>query len=155
MKNASSTTPGHVRACQAVTTGMYAEAVLWSCQINGEQGVAIVLTQYAGENKMAVMALFVAITPSVDVTFDGERGGGDGGNGPKREFQEAQEITRPSYDPARCVETPRRVRPWRGVLDETYFVREPILMASPINNGEIDPDLDKKRRNNAHPRTEQ
>jgi hypothetical protein len=41
--NASNITPGHVRAFQAVTTSMYGEPVLWSCQINSEPGVAIVL----------------------------------------------------------------------------------------------------------------
>ncbi len=99
--HASNITPGHVRAFQAVTTQLYGEVTLWSCRINGEPGVAIVRAQDAGENKLAVMPLFVAITPKMDVTFEGEQGdGSDGGGGPKREFREARDITQPSYDPA-------------------------------------------------------
>jgi hypothetical protein len=71
--NASNITPGHVRAFQVVTTQLYGEVTLWSCRINGEPGVAIVLAQHAGENKIAVMPLFVAITPGMNLTFEGGR----------------------------------------------------------------------------------
>ena len=91
-------TPGHVRAFQAVTTQLYGQCDLLSCYINGEPGVAIVLMQHVGEDKIAVMPLFVAITPKMDVTFPGEsRGGGDEG-GPRREFDEAKDMTLPGFD---------------------------------------------------------
>jgi hypothetical protein len=54
-------TPGHARAFQAVTTQMYGEVSLASCLINGKPSVALVLVDYAGEGKLAVMPLFVAI----------------------------------------------------------------------------------------------
>ena len=91
-------TPGHVRAFQAVTTGLYGETALWSCQINGESGVAIVLAEHVGEGKIGVMPLFVAITPGMQVEFDDEVSGSGGGGGPKREFRDAREITQPTYD---------------------------------------------------------
>lgn len=97
----SNITPGHVRAFQAVTTQLYGEVGLWSCTINGEPGVAIVLAEHVGEGKVGIMPLFVAITPGMDVDFDGEQGGGDGGGGgPRREFDTAKDITHPSYTPA-------------------------------------------------------
>lgn len=94
-------TPGHVRAFQAVTTGIYGEVTLWSCHVNGEPGVALVLVDHAGEGKMAVMPLFVAITPSMEVAFEGEggsRGGGGGGPRNPREAFEAgkQAVTSPA-----------------------------------------------------------
>jgi hypothetical protein len=76
-------TPGHVRAFQAVTTQLYGEPTLMSCRINGEPGVAIVLVEHVGEGKVGVMPLFVAITPKMDIVFEGESGSG-GGGGPKR-----------------------------------------------------------------------
>jgi hypothetical protein len=96
--NASNITPGHVRAFQAVTTGMYGEVTLWSCRINGTPGVAIVLAEHVGEGKIGVMPLFVAITPKMKITFEGEHGGGSGEGGPKRSFDEAKELTFPSFD---------------------------------------------------------
>lgn len=78
-------TPGHVRSFQAITSRLYDNITLWSCRINGEEGVAIVMIDHAGENKLAVMPLFVAITPSMEIVFEGARevdGGGEGG--PKR-----------------------------------------------------------------------
>ena len=78
-------TPGHVRAFQAVTSQLYDNVTLWSCRINGETGVAIVMVDHVGEGSLAVMPLFVAITPSMEITFEGARevhGGGEGG--PKR-----------------------------------------------------------------------
>jgi hypothetical protein len=49
--------------------------------INRKRGVAIVLIDNVGEGKLAVMALFVAITQDMDVGFEGEvgSGGGEGG----------------------------------------------------------------------------
>ena len=43
MKDKSNITPGHIRAFQAVTSGLYRETALSSCRINNEPGVAIVL----------------------------------------------------------------------------------------------------------------
>lgn len=96
----SNITPGHVRAFQAVTTQLYGEVTLWSCRINGEPGVAIVLAEHVGEGKVGVMPLFVAITPGMDIVFEGESGDGEEGGGPKREFRENTEITRRAFDPA-------------------------------------------------------
>lgn len=77
-------TPRHVRAFQAVTTQLYGETTLASCWINGEVGVAIVLMEHVGEGKVAVMPLFVAITPTMNVVFEGEGDSGGSGGGPKR-----------------------------------------------------------------------
>jgi len=78
-------TPGHVRAFQAVTSRLYDNITLWSCRINGEEGVAIVMVDDAGENSLAVMPLFVAITPSMEIMFERPReADGGGGGGPKR-----------------------------------------------------------------------
>jgi hypothetical protein len=78
-------TPGHVRAFQAITSRLYDNITLWSCRINGEPGVAIVMVDHAGENSIAVMPLFVAITPGMEIAFEGGRavGGGEEG-GPTR-----------------------------------------------------------------------
>jgi hypothetical protein len=88
MKN-SYITPGHVRAFQAVTSQLYGNITLWSCRINGEPGVAIVMVDNVGEEKLAVMPLFVAITSSMEIVFEGgrESGGGEEG-GPERTKQE-------------------------------------------------------------------
>jgi len=94
--NASFITPGHVRAFQAVTTQIYGEGILWSCRINGEPGVAIVLAEHVGEGKISVMPLFVAITPGMHVAFDEEHGGQGGGGGPSRAFDANKDITRPT-----------------------------------------------------------
>jgi hypothetical protein len=80
-------TPGHVRAYQMLTSSLYTDNLtLTSCYINGEPGVAIVLVDEVGENKVAVMPLFVAITPQMKLAFVGEEeGSGDGeGGGPRR-----------------------------------------------------------------------
>jgi hypothetical protein len=69
-------TPGHVRAFQAVTTQLYGEVTLASCLINGKPGVAIVLVDNVGEGKLAVMPLFVAITPEMDIAFEAESAAG-------------------------------------------------------------------------------
>ena len=91
-------TPGHVRAFQAVTTQLYGEVTLASCRINGKPGVAIVLVDHVGEGKLAVMPLFVAITEDMDIAFEGEGGSGGGEGGPRRGFNAAKDITRPSFD---------------------------------------------------------
>lgn len=75
-------TPGHVRAFQAVTSRLYDNITLWSCRINGEPGVAIVMVDQPTRNALAVMPLFVAITPGMEIAFEGARevsGGGEGG----------------------------------------------------------------------------
>jgi hypothetical protein len=87
-------TPGHVRAFQAVTSQLYDNIVLWSCTINGEPGVAIVMVDHAGENKVAVMPLFVAITPSMDIRFPGDSESDSGGGGPKRSTKQEFAINR-------------------------------------------------------------
>jgi hypothetical protein len=89
-------TPGHVRAFQAITSRLYDNITLWSCRINNEPGVAIVMVDHVGESKVAVMPLFVAITPGMNIDMDGE-GGSGGGGGPKREFAAArEEFARPA-----------------------------------------------------------
>ncbi len=98
---ASNITPGHVRAFQAVTTQLYGEVTLWSCSINGEPGVAIVLAEHVGEGKIGVMPLFVAITPGMKIAFDSEQGGGSGDEGgPLREFRENAGLTQPGFTPS-------------------------------------------------------
>lgn len=84
MKN-SFITPGHVRAFQAITSRLYDNITLWSCRINGEPGVAIVMVDHAGEDKVAIMPLFVAVTERMEIVFEGGRevSGGEGG-GPTR-----------------------------------------------------------------------
>lgn len=79
-------TPGHVRAFQAVTSQLYDNITLWSCRINDEPGVAIVMVDHVAEGKIAVMPLFVAITGNMKIDFDDEEGssGAHGGGGPKR-----------------------------------------------------------------------
>jgi hypothetical protein len=75
-------TPAHVRAFQAITSRLYDNITLWSCRINGEPGVAIVMVDEPTEDTLAVMPLFVAITPGMNISFAGARrsgGGGDGG----------------------------------------------------------------------------
>ena len=78
----------HTRPCSRLS-GRH-DAALWrgqlaSCLINGKPGVAIVLLEHVGEGKIGVMPLFVAITPEMDIAFEGEVGGGSGeGGGPRR-----------------------------------------------------------------------
>jgi hypothetical protein len=82
-------TPGHVRAFQAVTSRLYDNITLWSCRINGEPGVAIVMVDQPADDTLAVMPLFVAVTPSMNISFEGasESSGGDEG-GPTRTERE-------------------------------------------------------------------
>jgi hypothetical protein len=73
---------------------------LASCTINGDPGVAIVMMEYAGEDKLAVIPLFVAITDKMEIDFPGEFGSSDGGGGgPKNarhEFAANTAATSPS-----------------------------------------------------------
>lgn len=73
-------TPGHVRAFRTIRSQLYHSVTLASCTINGEPGVAIVTVDYAGETKVAVMPLFVAITDGMEIEFVGmgERDGAGG-----------------------------------------------------------------------------
>lgn len=92
-------TPGHVRAFQIIRSQVYDNITLWSCTINGEPGVAIVMVDDLGEGTISMMPLFVAITPNMDLSFPGERGGADGSGGPKnpREaFHANKSLTIPS-----------------------------------------------------------
>lgn len=84
-------TPGHVRAFQLVTGGHPDQIALWSCTINGEAGVAIVMVDAPRPGQVAVMPLFVAITSAMEVIFDGERGSGSGGGGGPTDPREAFE----------------------------------------------------------------
>jgi hypothetical protein len=83
--DSSNITPGHVRVFQAIRSPFYDNITLTSCTINGERGVAIVMVDEVGEDKVAVMPLFVAITPGMKIVFSGERESGGGGGGPKDE----------------------------------------------------------------------
>jgi hypothetical protein len=88
----SNITPGHVRAFNMVTSGLFDDVTLWSCSIDGEPGVAIVMVKEVGEGKVAVMPLFVAITPEMKIDFrgdaesEGEEGGGPARSDVLREF---------------------------------------------------------------------
>jgi hypothetical protein len=75
---------------------LYDNITLWSCRINGEAGVAIVIVDHAGEDKIAVMPLFVAVTPSMEIAFEGamEAGGDEGGGGPKRSTAQEFAVTK-------------------------------------------------------------
>lgn len=78
-------TPGHVRAFQMVTSRLYDDRIaLWSCTVNDEPGVAIVLFDQINEEQLAVMPLFVAITPGMKLSFNGGRETGESGGGPDR-----------------------------------------------------------------------
>ena len=85
-------TPGHVTAFQVVRSPFYDNITLTSCWINGEPGVVIVVTDEVREGKVAVMPLFVAITPGMDLRFEGEgeSGGGGGPRRPDEEFEAAE-----------------------------------------------------------------
>lgn len=99
-------TPGHVNAFQAIRSQLYDNITLTSCLINGEPGVAIVMVDHVGENKVAVMPLFVAITPGMKLAFPGEgESGEDGGPKDTREaFEESKEkATRPASAAADSV----------------------------------------------------
>ena len=76
-------TPGHVRAFQMVRSPLYENISLASCTINGEPGVAIIVVEEAGENKLAVMPLFVAINDNMAIDFPDMQRESHGG-GPKK-----------------------------------------------------------------------
>ena len=84
----SNITPGHVRVFQAVRSQLYDNITLASCTVNGEAGVAIVMVEHAGEGHVAVMPLFVAITPKMRIEFADESSGDDGGGGPRNPREE-------------------------------------------------------------------
>ncbi len=96
----SNITSGHVRAFQAVRSQLYDNITLASCTINGEGGVAIVMMDEVEQGRVAVMPLFVAITPQMNIDFPAlsETGSG-GGGGPKAASdvrRAAQEATSPA-----------------------------------------------------------
>src|ERR1700689_4125740 len=94
----SNITSGHVRAFHAIRSQLYDNITLASCTINGEPGVAIVMVDEVGEGRVAVMPLFVAITPDMVLTFPGEResdGGGGGPKNPREAFAANKVVTRP------------------------------------------------------------
>ena len=96
----SNITPGHVRAFQAIRSQLYDNVTLASCTIDGHPGVAIVMIEHAGEDKIAVMPLFVAITDHMEIDFPGEFGssgrGGGGPKNPREEFAANKSATSPS-----------------------------------------------------------
>jgi hypothetical protein len=94
----SNITPGHVRVFQAIRSQLYDNITLASCTINGEPGVAIVMVDDCGEGKVAVMPLFVGITPNMQLTFPGEGvsdGGGGGPKNPREAFAVNKTMTQP------------------------------------------------------------
>ncbi len=92
-------TSGHVRAFQIIRSQLYDNITLWSCTINDEPGVAIVMVDDVGEGKIAVMPLFVAITPSMELSFPGERessGSSGGPKNPREVFRANKTVTAPA-----------------------------------------------------------
>jgi hypothetical protein len=87
MKN-SFITREHRYFYEAITSGRYDNITLWSCHINGEPGVAIVAMDQSRPNKLAVMPLFVAITPGMEISFDDAQESGGSEGGPKPTQQE-------------------------------------------------------------------
>jgi hypothetical protein len=79
-------TPGHVRAYHMIRSNLYDNVTLWSCYVNGDPAVAIVLVDDAGANNVAVMPLFVSITEGMQLEFPGGKsmGGDSGEGGPRR-----------------------------------------------------------------------
>lgn len=90
-------TDGHIRAYHAIVSGLYDNISLASCSINGERGVAIIMLDHVGENKVAIMPLFVAITSSMKLVFQGQRESGSSGGGkrPKQRYDELREFGMP------------------------------------------------------------
>jgi hypothetical protein len=93
-------TSGHVRAFQVVRSPVYDNITLASCRINGEPGVAIVMLDDTVEGTVAVMPLFVAITPKMELVFPGQRrssaGGGGGPTDPREAFEANKAMTSPA-----------------------------------------------------------
>lgn len=96
----SNITPGHVRAFQAIRSQLYDNISLASCTVNGDPGVAIVMMEHAGEGKIAIMPLFVALTENMEIDFPGEwessRRGGGGPKSPREEFAANKATVTPS-----------------------------------------------------------
>lgn len=97
-------TPGHARVFKALRSQQYKNIFLESCTVNGEPGVCIVMVDLAGEGKVALMPLFIAVTFEMEIDFPrfgkkwrGKRGGG----GPKRPRENAEPIKpqTPASDP--------------------------------------------------------
>ncbi len=99
-------TPGHVQAFQMVRSPHYGNITMSSCRVNGEPGVAIIMVEHVGENKVAVMPLFVSITDAMELELPGEgrrgrHGGGDGkaSSRPDEAFKaNAETVTVPTLD---------------------------------------------------------
>ncbi len=95
----SNITPGHVRAFQAIRSQLYDNITLASCTINGDPGVVIVMVEHAGEGRLAVMPLFVALTESMEIRFPDEKkssGGGGCPRNPREEFAANKAATSPA-----------------------------------------------------------
>jgi hypothetical protein len=93
-------TPGHVRAFQAITSRLYDNIMLWSCIVNGEPGVAIVMIDQVTDHQLAIMPLFVAITDGMKLVFpDRDGSGDDGGGGPQRPAERAFEANKTALTP--------------------------------------------------------
>ncbi len=56
--------------------------------------MAIVMVDYPGEDKLAVMPLFAAITPGMDLAFEDEQSGSGSGGGPRRTTRQEFAINR-------------------------------------------------------------
>jgi hypothetical protein len=95
-------TPGHVRAFQAVRSQLYDNITLTSCLVNGEPGVAIVMVDHVGEDQIAVMPLFVAVTSCMELLFESERGSSDGGGSGPKDPREAFAANKDLTSPAPC-----------------------------------------------------
>jgi hypothetical protein len=81
-------TPGHVRAFQAIRSPMFDNITMFSCFINGEPGVAVVMIDPVTDTQVAVMPLFVAITPGMNIQFPAEqRSSSGGGRRPKSKHE--------------------------------------------------------------------
>ena len=96
----SNIAPAHVRVFQAVRSQLYDNITLASCTINGEPGVAIIMVDEVGEGKIAVMPLFVAITPNMDLSFPGEGDSSSGGGGGPKSSREAFDANKSMTSPA-------------------------------------------------------
>jgi hypothetical protein len=99
----SNITPGHVRAFHMITSRLYEDNIsLCNCTVDGEPGVAIVLMDRVSETQVAVMPLFVAITPAMRLEIEGvgDDEGEEAGGGPVRsevirEFEANKDILTP------------------------------------------------------------
>jgi hypothetical protein len=96
----SNITSGHINAFKAVRSQHYKNITLESCTINGEEGVCIVMVDFVGEAKVAIMPLFVAITPTMKLDFrrrkKSRHGGGGGPKNPRENVQPQKPPPRPA-----------------------------------------------------------